>query len=523
MESERNNKILEQAAAGIGVEIEPEPTYLISKDTNNRIELDMATGKIQSASGGTLACQSWAGKKGPSPTKNLAHPAIIDWALAEYLIFASTDKTGRASIDGPFNPVVGRNILKSAFDKMSPVRALNMYQNVVASSPASVSYVFYTKDDDPAVAIPMQHYNRVFIMKNGTPDTVHLHVAASRKLTPVQIRKRQSTPDTRIQQHDPVAVDILSVNGVKLSEIPQYNEAIVKKVTNIDDAWCMRIENRDLDYIPREEIDEIIADLDLGKYLILLGDCFESNWRNHLPGGLPATDLAPYGKYGIDWDPDAPAAGQASQDKFNSKPDAAPDPDPPAGQEPAAPGPDPEPAQENDVPPWEDDPEAPVRLVGSGNIEPAAPEEIESENAAMPEPDEEPDQVAIPGFEWAEPQEPKEPEKPEEFDDSETQEPAGDCIPVLPGQLEIKDLMDLVQAAGLRGVPCTCNNPDIESESETRQNAICPATIESILDDLKSVIEHIDMLAMAPGLEPDEVRILQEIRVAVLPLRKFLK
>lgn len=295
MESSRNDAILAQESDDIGVEIEPEPTYLISKDTNNRLEMDVATGNIQAASGGTLACRVWAGKKGPQPTKSLAHPAIIDWALAEYLVFAATDRSGRAGMDLPFNPEVGYNILKSAASKMDEIKLLNMFQNVIASSPSSVSYIFNTEPGRPDVVRNMQHYNRVFILKDNTPGTVHLHMAVSRKLTPPQISKRMANGE-RPQQHDHVAVEILEANGVAVREIPLGWEASVKKVTNIEDTWFMLVENHDLAYLDKARLDFIMENLDYGKYLYLLGDCFESNWRNKLPGGLPAMPLVPFTK-----------------------------------------------------------------------------------------------------------------------------------------------------------------------------------------------------------------------------------
>lgn len=293
MESSRNDAILAQESNDIGVEIEPEPTYLISKDTNNRLEMDVATGNIQAASGGTLACRVWAGKKGPQPTKSLAHPAIIDWALAEYLVFAATDRSGRAGMDLPFNPEVGYNILKSASSKMDEIKLLNMFQNVIASSPSSVSYIFNTEPGRPDVVRNMQHYNRVFILKDNAPGTVHLHMAVSRKLTPPQISKRMANGE-RPQQHDAVAVEILEANGVAVREIPLGWEASVKKVTNIEDTWFMLVENHDLAYLDKARLDFIMENLDYGKYLYLLGDCFESNWRNKLPGGLPTMPLIPF-------------------------------------------------------------------------------------------------------------------------------------------------------------------------------------------------------------------------------------
>ena len=295
MESTLNDKILARESEDIGVEIEPEPTYLISKDTNNRIEMNPDTGEVQAASGGTLGCRSWAGKKGPSPSKNLSHPAIIDWALCEYLVFAATDKSGRTSLDKPFNPEVGLNILLSAQKKMSRTLLLNMFQNVIASSTGSIRYNFARRPGHPDEPIPLQHYNRVFIMKDETPDTVYLNAANAKKLTPVQIKNRQKNEE-RLQQHDETASRILQANGVTITKIPDGYEATVIKLTNIEDTWYMLIENHALKYLSDERVNFILDNLDYGKYLYLLGNSFENSWRNILPNSLPKTNMAPFTK-----------------------------------------------------------------------------------------------------------------------------------------------------------------------------------------------------------------------------------
>ena len=73
-----NNKILEEESAEIGVEIEPEDMYLISKDTNNRMEINIEKHFVDKAGGGSLACFT-----GPQVTNSLDHPAILDWGLTE--------------------------------------------------------------------------------------------------------------------------------------------------------------------------------------------------------------------------------------------------------------------------------------------------------------------------------------------------------------------------------------------------------------------------------------------------------
>src|SRR5699024_3208969 len=201
-----NNAILARESANIGVEIEPEPLYLISKDSNNRIEVDVKTGKIISASGGTTGC-----RKGPNPAKALAHPALIDWALTEYLIVTAQNYKG-LDMTSPFDETIGRNILLSAKNKFDPIKLLMMYQNIIASSPGSISYIYGLRDgeDEPIV---LQHYNRMFIMKPGTPETMHLHTAAARAITPAMKKKRTANNERLVAIPDPTALKVLQANG----------------------------------------------------------------------------------------------------------------------------------------------------------------------------------------------------------------------------------------------------------------------------------------------------------------------
>lgn len=287
LEETLNNQVLEKESADIGVAIEPEPTYLISKDSNNRIEMDHNNGKIVSASGGTLAA-----RKGPNPEKSLAHPAIIDWALAEYLVTAAMNQEGlygdkykdrHLSLHDEFDDNIGRNILLAAKKHFDTTKFLQMFQNVIASSPGSITYVFGTTDNHPETPIIMQHYNRVFIMKNDTPNTMHLYSACARKLTPAIIKKRKRD-NARPIQHDTVAKYVLSTHGVSTSVFPPNTEAVIKKITNIETDWFMKVENRNLSFIPDNEKQDIIDNLDYEKYLQLLRDCYKKNWQNRMPG-----------------------------------------------------------------------------------------------------------------------------------------------------------------------------------------------------------------------------------------------
>ncbi|MBO5435359.1 hypothetical protein J6A31_06045 [bacterium] len=280
LEEKRNAEILARESESIHVEIEPEPIFLISKDSNNRTEIKIKNGQLADvvgASGGTLSC-----RKGPSPTKSLAHPAIIDWSLTEYLSIASIGYKG-LSLEKPFDDDIGRSIISSARQIFNDdVQTLLMFQNVIASSPGSQRFVFATTDADPTTAIPLQHYNRCFIAKDGTNGAYHLKAASAKVITD-SMQKKRAKMNERAQQHDPMATTILAVNGVKSNSLPLNKEATVTKITGVEENWYMIVDNRDLHLLPQDEINRILDNLDYDKYLSLLRDSFENNWRNMTP------------------------------------------------------------------------------------------------------------------------------------------------------------------------------------------------------------------------------------------------
>ena len=279
MEETINNEILTRESESIGVEIEPEPLYLISKDSNNRIEFDATTGNIISASGGTTGC-----RKGPTPTKSLAHPAIIDWALTEYLIVTAQNYKG-LRMDGPFDETIGRNILKSAMTKFDPVQLLIMYQNIIASSSGSITYIYGMVDGEKEPRV-LQNYNRMFIMKDNTPNTMHLWAAAARAITPAMKKKRAQTGDRPVAAPDPNAYIVLRANGEQIDMDHLYpdKDVVTKKVTNIEPEWAIYIQNKDLHILSDAERQFILDNLDMEKYLQLLNAAYTRNWMNKVPG-----------------------------------------------------------------------------------------------------------------------------------------------------------------------------------------------------------------------------------------------
>lgn len=282
LEATLNDEILARESESIHVEIEPEPIYLISKDSNNRMEVKIENHEltdIVNASGSTLACRN-----GPTPDKSLDHPAIIDWALAEYLILAAT-KYKDAVMNDSFSNTLGLSILNSARKSFNnDIKSLMMFQNVIASSPGSQRYIYAIRPTSSSEDnnIILQHYNRCFIMKDNTPDTVCLSIAAARKITDAMFSSRKAAGE-KLKQNDPIASEILIGNGVNINNLPMDKEATILKIKGMESDWRIKICNEDLHIMPQNKIDEIFDNIDYEKYLVLLRDSFEKNWKNKKP------------------------------------------------------------------------------------------------------------------------------------------------------------------------------------------------------------------------------------------------
>lgn len=275
MEATRNNEILAKESANIGVEIEPEPLYLISKDSNNRLELDETPHHvITSAGGGSVAC-----RRGPTAAKALSHPAIIDYAISEYLRLCALWHNDNVQMDKPFDREIGLAILNGARDKFRKAEGSAekgdlhwalMFQNIIASSPATFTFHFAREDgaEDSDIQI-LAHYNRTFIIKPEAGG-VHMWAAGTRASSNGKI------------VHDDLAMKVMEANGVKESDIADRN-VIIMKINKVDPEWNMLILNRSLYELSPDELDALAENINMDAYLQLLENEFEGLWRNHLP------------------------------------------------------------------------------------------------------------------------------------------------------------------------------------------------------------------------------------------------
>lgn len=320
-------RVLAEEQSAINVEIEPETLLVVSKDSNNRLEIgfkgprdlksldpklrevieqavelgiwDQATSRILSGSGGSLACH-----KGPRPDKSLAHPAVRDYALARYLHHIALGhvpawRDTPVSLTEPLDRQLGMQILQQVLHDEDPVFAARLFQNVIAASNQKITIPFAADPldaDNPDLSIaaitnprPLQHYNRVFYMRKGHPGAVSLRSAGAWIVNDASRAKREASKVNSIDDHT-VAVDILRANGYArkrndarnhgLTLLPEDQDIQVRKISQIDPAWHCLIENRDLHHIPADELAGLLDSLDLKIYLGLLADVFEKNWMN---------------------------------------------------------------------------------------------------------------------------------------------------------------------------------------------------------------------------------------------------
>jgi hypothetical protein len=332
LDEETNNRVLAEQQALINVEIEPEPLVIVSKDSNNRLELRIPTdgsplfaesfvnekgekiSTILSASGGTLACH-----KEPQPTKSLAHPAVLDWALARYLRYAAGGfvpswRNTPISLAEPLDRRLGKQLLHEAIRDNDPVLAARLFQNVIVASNGKITIPFASDPIDPidpdpdAVVNPrtLQHYNRMFIVHPGKPGAVSLRAAGAWVVNPASRIKRKAEGLAPVVT-DKVALEILQTNGYARTRVeaaqlnkqllPEDQDIAIRKISGIDPSWSILIENGDLQCMEESSLRDLLGCLDLDVYLEMLANTYEKNWKNSAEG---AGDTTPGGSDDVD-------------------------------------------------------------------------------------------------------------------------------------------------------------------------------------------------------------------------------
>lgn len=312
LDEEINNRVLAEQAASIGVDIEPEPLIIVSKDSNNRLELippekdaqgnyttPVWEATIASASGASLSCH-----KGPQPTKSLAHPAVLDYALARYLRyivggFIPKWRDTPITLDEPLDRRMAKQIMLEAIHTNTPVMAARLFQNMIAASSGKITFPFVADPVDPlnpedtTINNPraLQHYNRIFVVHQGKPGAVSLRAAGAWMVNAPSKLRRKRDGLSPVDRSDRVAMGILRHNGFaenqhdastnNLTLLPADQDVAVRKVPGIDASWSILVENRDLWCLGDEKLKDLLGCLDLEVYVDMLEVSYGKTWKNH--------------------------------------------------------------------------------------------------------------------------------------------------------------------------------------------------------------------------------------------------
>lgn len=310
-----NDKLVEHCAYQLLLGIGPEHlTLFVSKDANNRLEANGTGDKsyISSARGGSLT--SW---QGPSPQNAIAHPAIVDWVLAQYLGF--TDD----AVNHEFNRDIARHYIHDFVSNpphfygqpdLTDADILRFFQFPTVANPNTGRYIFkleLTRSSKPKFEI-LNPTNRVFLVKPGTnPNNEPDYTVAQTGLQVVQVstaRKRLAANSTSatgahfrdIIGHgysDPVAIQVMKENmGINTYSAnilsPKFNpkathaaekprDVKVIKISGFPEKHPALIYNEDLHEISHKDYQNLMTNrIDYDAYLDMVESSFNKQWKN---------------------------------------------------------------------------------------------------------------------------------------------------------------------------------------------------------------------------------------------------
>lgn len=274
---EENKRIVEETLDGLYISIDPEEMFLVSKDTNNRMEV--VDGKVSSAKGGIIG--SW---KGAAVDQSLSHPALVDRILTDYL--------QEADLDGPVNHDIIRKHLINYAAKEDRRRFVYMSSWVMRSTSGSLFI------DNKGTVYPGTV--RVWITKGGLKFTrynARVQKTADNKdgSNTLDDYAKELMPGSYLGKPEIMEylADKIDIGKCfpKVPTVQQYREIknqvssvyIVSetKISNLHEDDRLHIDNRCIDDLPENDIMDIFRTFDLEGYVRMIGE-FAKSWHNEL-------------------------------------------------------------------------------------------------------------------------------------------------------------------------------------------------------------------------------------------------
>ena len=283
MREELNNTILEDASSrtfNIGIKIEPERAFVISKDTNNRVEFtsdDYETSKVIASGGASTGAYF-----GVPLTKSIDHPALIDWLLVEYMKYKTMVDKDLLLVQ-PFDRDLAYKLIDKAKDTFThPGELLHRLQHIISSKNNSMTtnfYYFLRKPDstNPQDIINIQKQNRIYYVKDGFQFDPKISPNGANYLRQASLR----VPTGSNPSHDLPAIQVLRHHGVTEQD---YNGkyAMSPKISGYDPNSLALQFNEDLWHLDPQVEQNLIDSIDWDTYVNLLADAY-TTWQNEIP------------------------------------------------------------------------------------------------------------------------------------------------------------------------------------------------------------------------------------------------
>lgn len=265
---DKNKEIVTRELDKLYIKITPEPIYLVSKDTNNRMEME--DGKVTSARGGSLT--SWEGAR---VDNSLSHPALVDRIMTMYL--------QKAHLDGPVDINAIRASLDEYHEDVTQRQFVYMASWVMRSTSGSL-FVDNKNQVYPGTL-------RTWLSEEGTKLTRY-NTRKAKRSESLNSYASQLFDDSKLGE--PTTIEFLSHLGIldqhfhNATTVEEYNQGVEDihiigetKISKLSNTAYLHIDNRSINDLSDEEINKLYQNIDMEEYVALIAE-FAATWHNKL-------------------------------------------------------------------------------------------------------------------------------------------------------------------------------------------------------------------------------------------------
>jgi hypothetical protein len=293
LEQDLNDNLVVGCAKNLLLKIDPEDVQLfVSKDANNRLEKD--ENGVAEARGSSLT--SW---QGPSTQNSIAHPAVVDYVLAQYL--AHKPDAVNQEFDTAFTKkIFAKFVFEHSKYNQTIADTLRFFQFPIVANPKTARFLFESKigiDDTIENVKLLNATNRIFLAKKSASD-ITIKSTGLQTVNTSSAKKREPNAEVLrdIIKVDPVAEYVIKENASQqfykdLFDQPFRPKTTIKsekprdltiiKITDLPLDQPVIIHNEDLHDVTQTEYEDLLQKLDMHAYLDLVQNKFETQWQNH--------------------------------------------------------------------------------------------------------------------------------------------------------------------------------------------------------------------------------------------------